>query len=204
MTHNKKTILFLHGFFSSGQCTLARVLTDKLADLATVLTPDLPTRPFEALNKIKELCKQQSPDMLVGNSCGAFYAQMVASELHLPALLGNPYFMMTEFLTSRIGIHSYNAPRQDGNQSFVIDQTLIDQFASLQPTQFDHCPTNPHGADNIWGLFGEHDHLAHYEPMFLKHFIHAYHFPGDHTPTAQEAADYYAPLVIKMLQQLLD
>ena len=34
----------------------------------------------------------------VGNSCGAFYAQMVAPIFGIPALLGNPYFKMTEFL----------------------------------------------------------------------------------------------------------
>ena len=34
---------------------------------------------------------------LLGNSCGSFLAQMLAPVVGIPALLGNPYFMMTEF-----------------------------------------------------------------------------------------------------------
>ena len=56
-----KKILFLHGFFATGSCPMARALK----------------KAFE------------------GTAVG------------IPALLGNPYFMMTEFLKERIGEH-YN------------------------------------------------------------------------------------------------
>lgn len=91
-------VLFLHGFFASGQCVPAKALRSALAGKAEVLTPDLPLHPKEALAMIKQIITDEKPDILVGNSCGAFYAQMVASELGIPALLGNPHFQMTEFL----------------------------------------------------------------------------------------------------------
>ena len=100
-------ILFLHGFFASGQCIPAMALRETLKDKAEVLTPDLPIHPEEALRFIRELCEKEKPDILVGNSCGSFYAQMVASALDIPALLGNPHFRMTEFLEPRIGAHQY-------------------------------------------------------------------------------------------------
>jgi len=47
-------------------------------------------------------------------------------------------------------------------------------------------------------LFGEHDTLAHFEPLFLEHYTYSYHFPGAHTPTAQEVKTWYVPLIEKL------
>ena len=80
-----KKILFLHGFYASGQCVPAIALKEALKDKVEVLTPDLPMHPKEAVNYIRDLIDREKPDVLVGNSCGSFYAQMIASTLCLPA-----------------------------------------------------------------------------------------------------------------------
>lgn len=193
-----KKMLFLHGFFASGQCVPAMALRNAFEGKAQVLTPDLPIHPRKALEQIREIVGSEKPALLVGNSCGAFYAQMVASALGLPALLGNPHFQMTSFLKPRIGEHQYKSPRKDGNQRFVIDEALIGEFAEWEAVQFDNC--NPETKEIVWGLFGEQDTLAHYEPLFLEHYTRSFHFPGGHTPTAEEVRKWYVPLVEKMLE----
>ncbi len=190
-------ILFLHGFFASGQCVPAVALREAFEGRAEVLTPDLPMHPEEAVRFIRELCKNERPDVLVGNSCGSFYAQMIAPALGIPALLGNPHFQMTEFLKPRIGAHQYKSPRKNGIQDFVIDEQLIREFAEMQQHQFDGC--TPYGKEHIWGIFGEQDTLAHFEPLFLEHYAHSYHFPGGHTPTAEEVRTWYVPLIERLL-----
>lgn len=203
-----RKILFLHGFFASGQCVPAMALRDAFKGRAEVITPDLPMHPKEAIIFIRELIDKENPErlrvgerssgiLLVGNSCGSFYAQMLASERGIPALLGNPHFKMTEFLRDRIGNHQYKSPRKDGKQDFTIDETLIKEFAEVEATQFESC--NLLYKDRIWGLFGERDTLAHFEPLFLKHYEKSFHFPGGHTPTAEEVRMWYVPLVEKML-----
>ena len=172
-----KKILFLHGFFASGQCVPAVALREA----------------FEGRN----ICDREHPDLLVGNSCGSFYAQMLAPIVGIPALLGNPHFQMTAFLGERIGTHEYKSPRKDGNQRFVIDEPLIQEFAELEATQFHYC--DPFFKDKVWGLFGEQDTLAHFEPLFLEHYNLSFHFPGAHTPTAEEVRTWYVPLIEKML-----
>ena len=154
--------------------------------------------PKEAISFIRELINSEEPDLLIGNSCGSFYAQIVASVVGVPALLGNPHFQMTEFLKQRIGEHQYKSPRKNGNQNFVIDETLIEEFAEMEAIQFNDC--NPYFKDRIWGLFGEKDTLAHFEPTFLKHYTKSFHFPGGHTPTADEVCNWYAPLAKKLLR----
>ena len=197
-----KKILFLHGFFASGQCVPAQALRESFKDRAEVLTPDLPIHPKEALRVIRELIDSEKPDLLIGNSCGSFYAQMVAPVAGIPALLGNPHFQMTEFLKQRIGEHQYKSPRKDGNQNFIIDESLIEEFAELEAKQFDSC--NPSSKDRIWGLFGEQDTLAHFEPLFLEHYSQSFHFPGGHTPTAEEVRTWYVPLAEEMLAKFTE
>ena len=205
-----RKILFLHGFFASGQCVPAMALRDAFKGRAEVITPDLPMHPKEAVNYIRELIDKEESErlrvgerssgiLLVGNSCGSFYAQMLASERGIPALLGNPHFKMTEFLRERIGNHQYKSPRKDGKQDFTIDEALIEEFAEVEATQFESC--NPLYKDRIWGLFGERDTLAHFEPLFLKYYERSFHFPGGHTPTAEEVRMWYVPLVEKILNE---
>lgn len=198
MIKNKK-ILFLHGFFASGRCVPALALREAFEGRVQVIAPDLPTHPKEAMELIRDTIDREKPDLLVGNSCGSFYAQMLAPVVGIPALLGNPHFRMTEFLMQRIGEHEYKSPRMDGRQQFVIDEALVDEFAEMEAVQFNCC--NPYYKDRVWGIFGEQDTLARFEPLFLEHYTHSFHFPGAHTPTADEVCAWYVPLIEKMLEQ---
>lgn len=195
-----KKILFLHGFFASGQCAPAMAMKEAFRGKADVLSPDLPHHPIEALEFIHEICDKEQPDLLVGNSCGAFYAQILAPIVGIPALIGNPHLAMTDFLQQRIGRHQYKSPRADGNQHFEIDEALIDEFAKVQKSQFNF--TGPYWTDKVWGLFGENDTLAHYESQFVEHYSHSFHFPGAHTPSAEEVSQYYVPLAQRMLTEI--
>ena len=100
-----KKILFLHGFFATGSCPMARALKEAFEGTAVVLTPDLPLHPKEALKEIRSIIDREQPDLLLGNSCGSFLAQMLAPVVGIPALLGNPYFMMTEFSANFQSFH---------------------------------------------------------------------------------------------------
>lgn len=193
-----KKIIFLHGFFASGNCVPALALREALEGKAEILTPDLPLRPNDVMDMLRTLIANEHPDLLVGNSCGSFYAQMLASEMKMPALLGNPHFEMDKFLLARIGEHRYKSSRQDGQQTFVITEQLAREFHEMQAIQFDNC--DPTMRDKVWGIFGSNDTLAHYEPLFLEHYSMAFHFPGGHTPTSEEVKEYHVRLTKDMLK----
>ncbi len=65
-----KKILFLHGFFATGSCPMARALKEAFEGTAVVLTPDLPLHPKEALKEIRSIIDREQPDLLLGNSRG--------------------------------------------------------------------------------------------------------------------------------------
>lgn len=192
-----KKILFLHGFFASGSCVPANTLREAFEGEAVVLSPDLPLRPHDVMNYLRRLIEDERPDLLVGNSCGSFYAQMLSPLYDIPALIGNPHFEMDRFLMDRIGAHQYKSPRQDGNQTFVITAELAQEFREMQAVQFDNY--KPESRNRIWGIFGDNDTLVHFEPLFLNYYNKSFHFPGGHTPTAQWVNEYYVPLVREML-----
>ena len=194
-----KNVLFIHGLFSSGQCPQAEALREALLDNAIVLSPDMPLHPEKALFFLRDLCDSWKPDLIVGNSCGSFYAQIIAPVVGIPALLGNPHFRMTEFLQKRKGDHQYKFPRKDGKSDFTIDDTLIDEFAAIEKEQFDCC--SAFWSERVWGLFGDNDTLAGFEEEFLQHYRYSFHFPGNHTPTPEEVKLYYAPLALEMMEK---
>lgn len=192
-----KTIIFLHGFFASGSCVPAIALKEAFEGEYNVLNPDLPLHPHDALAYVLKLCDMYDPVLLVGNSCGSLYAQMASALWGVPVLLSNPYFMMTEFLKERKGKHQYKSLRVDGRQDFIIDDILIEEFEGLQTMQF-----NRHSKAMVWGIFGENDPIAHFEPIFLEHYSVSHHFPGAHTPSADEIKAYHVPLIRQMLSQI--
>ena len=65
-------ILFLHGFFASSTCIPALALKEYFSGKATVLSPDLPLHPQEAIDFIQRLYNQEHPDILVGTVMARF------------------------------------------------------------------------------------------------------------------------------------
>lgn len=63
-------------------------------------------------------------------------------------------------------------------------------------------PLHPHDAlAYVQKLCEVYDSIAHFEPMFLEHYEVSYHFPGAHTPTAEEIKAYHVPLIEKMMKE---
>lgn len=54
-------IIFLHGFFATGSCQMAKALQEAFVGKAVVLTPDLPLHPREALKAISAIIDREQP-----------------------------------------------------------------------------------------------------------------------------------------------
>ena len=65
---------------------MAVALREAFDGKAVVLTPDLPRHPKEALKLVRKIIDKECPDLLIGNSCGACLAQMLAPVVGVPAL----------------------------------------------------------------------------------------------------------------------
>jgi len=191
-----KTILFLHGFFASGSDPIASVLREALDGRCRVLSPDLSIHPEKSLDIARAVITGEKPDLLVGNSCGSFYAQMLSPVYRIPALLGNPALDMVSFLKQRLGPKRFKYQRADGIMDFVVDQSLVEEFETVQQHQFDSYDSS--FKERVWGLFGEKDAVS-FKELFLRYYTTALSFPGGHVPTAEETIGWYVPAIEKML-----
>lgn len=192
-----KKILFLHGFTSGGDCEIAHALIDALQGEVEVVSPDLPLHPTDALELVRHLCTTERLDLIVGSSCGAFYAQQVVRTEGIPALLINPFFLMSEFLVPRVGTHAYKCKRVDGNQKLEITPELIEEYRQMELHQFDLY--DDFNKDRVWGLFGTQDHLAHFHTMFSEYYTIARKFDGGHTIEPQNVRAVLVPMIKEMV-----
>ena len=71
-----KKILYVHGFASSGQSGTVTKIREMIPD-ATVVAPDLPLHPEEALALLRDTCAKEQPDLIIGTSMGGMYTEML-------------------------------------------------------------------------------------------------------------------------------
>ena len=105
----KGTVIYLHGFLSSGSSNKARVLRSVAPKYGwSVEAPDLNTSPEEACGIIQALYQRVSalgPVAFVGGSLGGFYAAWMAQKTGCKAVLVNPAVSPWEVVDRYIGVH---------------------------------------------------------------------------------------------------
>ena len=92
-----KSILYLHGFASSGASGTATSMRTALYPYGVqVIAPDIPVLPAEALHFLRQQVEELKPDLIVATSMGAMYAEQLRGRLRI---LVNPSFCMARLLT---------------------------------------------------------------------------------------------------------
>lgn len=166
------TILYIHGFASSGHSGTPQMLRQMLYPQGVrVLSPDVPVMPAEAFPFLQNLVAQEHPDLIIGTSMGGFYAEQLRG---VPRILVNPSFQTSRLLTFRgIGRREFLNKREDGAKDFKVDKTMIEQFKVIEKEAFKGITA----ADKamVWGCFGDKDESVNHQKDFLKHY-HRNHF----------------------------
>ena len=124
-------IVYFHGFGSSGASGTVETLRNLLPD-ATIIAPDIPIDPVEALPFLKKLCEDEQPDIVVGTSMGGMYAQQMRGFVRIcvnPALN-----MSTMSSVLKTGEHKFFNRRKDNQKTFreAFAQTAQGETCSLE------------------------------------------------------------------------
>ena len=189
-----KKLLYFHGFGSSGQTESVRTLRALLPEFL-VLSLDIPVDPKEALPYLKMMCEQGQPDIIVGTSMGALYAQQMRG---FKRICVNPAFNLSE-QTKVIypGTYKFFNPRKDGEQYFTITDEIIKHFAEMERHQFEGI--SDFDRENVYGLFADNDTVVNCLDLFLQHYRHYSHFHGEHHVTRDNIREVVVPLVRQLL-----
>lgn len=200
-----KKILFAHGFASSGASgtvmTLRQMLYHSAAsdtgDEVRVVAPDLPVMPLEAMEMLRQLAADEQPDLILGTSMGAFYAEQLRG---FRRILVNPSFQMARLLTfGGMGRQEFRNKRADGAHDFKVDKEMIAQFRTLEKESFKGIDAEEKG--RVWGLFGDKDKKVNHQKDFIKHYgrEHFIVFDGEHFLNDKVLSRSVLPVVRQVL-----
>ena len=171
-----KTVLYVHGFASSGQSGTVRRLQEVLPE-ARVIAPDLPIHPHEALALLYDVCQQEKPDLIVGTSMGGMFAEQLRG---YDRICVNPALDIAETMRAHglTGTQQFQNPRQDGVQEFYVDKALVKEYREVSELRFQNMTDDDR--QRVYGLFGDEDELVDTYDMFHEHYPQALYFHGEH------------------------
>lgn len=172
-----KKILYVHGFSSSGQSGTVVKIREMLPG-ATVVAPDLPLHPAEAMDLLHHTCETENPDLIIGTSMGGMYAEMLYG---YDRILVNPAFQMGDTMLKHgmLGKNTFLNPRQDGVQEFIVTKSLVEEYKEITAKCFAGV-TEEESRDRVYGLFGDEDPVVHTRDLFSQHYRNAISFHGEH------------------------
>ena len=171
-----KKVLYVHGFASSGQSGTVTRIREVLTQ-ATVIAPDLPIHPEEAMDLLNNVCASENPDLIIGTSMGGMYAEMLHG---YDRILVNPALKMADSMKEHnmMGTQHFQNPRMDGVQDFFVDKALVKEYREMTEGCFSGIDDDEQ--QRVWGLFGDEDTTVHTYDLFREHYRQAVRFHGEH------------------------
>jgi predicted esterase YcpF (UPF0227 family) len=171
-----KKIMYVHGFASSGQSGTVKRLRVVFPG-ATVIAPDLPIHPEEAIALLRQLCADEQPDLILGTSMGGMYTEQLRG---FDRICINPALCIADTMHEHglTGTQTFQNPRQDGVQQFYVDKALVKEYRTVSERRFEGLDDDDR--QRVYGLFGDEDTLVHTYDLFHEHYPQAIHFHGEH------------------------
>ena len=181
-------ILFVHGLASSGAYKLSDTLRILLKGV-TVVAPDIPIDPDDALSLLREIYALEQPELVVGLSWGGLLTQRLRG---VRKVLINPDFAISRMLREMVGEVKYLSPRKDGALSFTVTPELCRRYEKMETLQFDGIDEAEQ--ERTLGFFARGDERVHCQPVFEAHYPgRSISYPGGHLPTFPEMKKYVLP-----------
>lgn len=186
-----KKIIYVHGFMSAGSTHTAHILCDYMPQ-ATVIAPDLPIHPEEAMELLRNLVGTEKPDLIIGTSMGGMYTEMLYG---IDRICVNPAFQMGATLTesNMMGKQVYQNERQDGVQEVIVTKALVKEYRDMTEQCFSQ--VNEEERQHVFGLFGDADSVVHTFDLFREHYPQAIRFHGEHRLIEKAIFHYLMPVV---------
>lgn len=187
-------IIYFHGFASSGASGTVQTLRKIMPDIE-IIAPDIPVDPQEALPFLKELCRQEQPNLIIGTSMGGMYAQQMRG---FKRICVNPAFNMSSLSkVLKTGEHEFLNRRKDNQKTFRITRDIIQHFNQMERQQFKDI--TPEEQELCWGLFGINDTTVNTYNLFRKHYTQATRFEGEHRLNEKVLRHTVIPLIKEIL-----
>ena len=186
-----KKILYVHGFASSGQSGTVGRIREEFPN-ATVIAPDVPVKPLEAVDLLNKVCREEQPDLIIGTSMGGMYAEQLRG---FDRICVNPALEIAETMRQHglTGTQQFQNPRQDGVQEFYVDKALVKEYREVSERRFEGL--DDEDRQRVFGLFGDEDTLVDTFDLFAANYPQATHFHGEHRMNDKSFMQAVVPVI---------
>ena len=153
--------------------------------------------PFEALELLRAIVKEEQPEIVVGTSMGGMYTQQLWG---VPRIVVNPSFEMSRsLLFGKMGRNKYMSKRKDGATEFRIDKAVVERFKEMEKHQFDGVTDEE--KQLVVGLFGDKDPVVHFYPLMAELYgeERCRWFNGEHRLNDKVVDKVLLPLIKEMV-----
>ena len=191
-----RKMMYVHGFASSGSSGTVMNLRRSLPGWR-VIAPDLPVDPFEALELLRTIVKEEQPEIVVGTSMGGMYTQQLWG---VSRIVVNPSFEMSRsLLFGKMGRNKYMSKRKDGATEFRIDKVIVERFKEMEKHQFDGITEEE--KQLVVGLFGDKDPVVHFYPLMAELYgeERCRWFSGEHRLNDDVVKKVLVPLIRELV-----
>ena len=187
----EKTVLYVHGFASSGQSGTVVRLRQVLPH-ARVIAPDVPVHPAEAIALLRDVCQKEQPDLIIGTSMGGMYTEQLRG---YDRICVNPALEMGETMKAHglTGTQQFQNPRLDGVQEFYVDKQLVKEYKEQSEQRF--LGIDDKDRQRVYGLFGDEDTTVDTFDLFHSVYPQAIHFHGEHRMNDQSFMHSVVPVI---------
>lgn len=188
-------LVYFHGFGSSGASGTVEGLRRMLPQLE-VYAPDIPVDPDDALPYLRQFVAGLQPDIIVGTSMGAMYAQQMFGYRKICV---NPSFNMSAMskVMKANTTYKFQNGRRDGQKEFRITGEIVKHFNQMERSQFKGI--TDFDRDNTYGLFGVDDTTVNCYDLFRKYYTKAFRFEGGHRLNDKSLKNAVVPLIVQIL-----
>lgn len=186
-----KTVMYVHGFMSSAQSGTVELLRWVLPS-ARVVARDIPVHPEEGLAMLRQMAREEQPDLIIGTSMGGMYAEMLTGH---DRILVNPAFEMGQTIShaGMMGLQTFGSPRADGETELLVTKALAKEYQEMTARCFAAVTSEEQG--RVWGLFGDEDRTVDTYGLFHAHYPQAIRFHGGHRLVDKTVCHYLLPVV---------
>ena len=193
-----KKILFLHGLGSSGATQTADYLRKKLPEVE-VVSPDIPLHPHKAMRFLNKLCYDLRPDVIIGTSMGAMFAQQMHG---YRKILVNPAFHVSQIMMNDLGVKRFTNLRADGETKYTITPALSDRYKEIEEDQFGGI--TEFDVKHTYAFFGTENTLVNGYDEYLQYYTNATKYPGGHALLHKWVKAYVLPSAQQLLAEETD
>lgn len=186
-----KKIVYVHGFMSSGATHTAKILQEYMPE-STVIAPDLPIHPEEAMSLLRQIQADEQPDLFIGTSMGGMYTEMLYGT---DRICVNPAFHMGTTISesNMLGKQVFQNPRKDGVQEIIVTKALQKEYKEITEQCFSAITEEE--KSRVYGLFGDADPIVHTFDLFHEHYSQAIHFHGEHRLVEKAIFHFIMPVI---------